>query len=81
MSKTYLFFWHKIKTKNSIDILRHASLQMNVAIVHTKYEVWILNIKQDIRVQKILFSLFKNIFTEIYTNPIAKGREKNKAFI
>ena len=26
---------------------------MNAAMVHRKYEVWILNIKQDIRVQKI----------------------------
>ena len=47
--------------------MRHASLQMNVVILYTKYDVWTLNIKQDIYVKKIkgkkiLFNLSKNIF-------------------
>ena len=47
--------------------MRHTSLQMNVVIRYTKYDVWTLNIKQDIHVQKlkvkkILFNLSKNIF-------------------
>ena len=46
-------FCHKIKTKTSIKILRHASLDLNVRNTHIKCQLKILCTYRDIHVQKI----------------------------
>ena len=56
-----LFFtFHKIKSRTSIKILRHGSLQMNVLIRHVKFQNCNANIEGDILDQKI--KVKKSIF-------------------
>ena len=44
MTKSYPFFWNKIKTKAQIKILRHASLKGNVRSTSLKCHYWGINI-------------------------------------
>ena len=52
--KMFADFCHKIKTRTSIKNLRHCSLQMDIKIKQTIFEVCIWFSKGDIYVKKII---------------------------